>query len=154
MGRHIQLVMLTVAVLWISGLSVAFAGEYFEREGVAIGGYDPVAYFTEHMPVMGSPEFQSIHRGSTFQFVSAANRHAFAAEPDKYAPQYGGFCAYGMAKGYKATIDPAAFSVIHGTLYLNYSDAVRTRWLSDVPGYIQQADANWPVVMTLIKVHE
>ena len=154
MGRHIRLVLLTAAVLWINGLSIALAGEYFERDGVAIGGYDPVAYFTEHKPVKGSPEFQSVHRGSTFQFASATHRNAFVAEPDTYAPKYGGFCAYGMAKGYKAKIDPEAFSVIHGTLYLNYSDAVRTRWLSDVPGYIQQADANWPAVMTLTKVHE
>jgi hypothetical protein len=154
MGRYIRLAILTAAALWISGLSVALAGDYFERDGVAIGGYDPVAYFTEHKPVKGLPEFQSVHRGSTFQFVSAAHRELFAAEPDTYAPRYGGYCAYGTAKGYKAKIDPEAFSVIHGTLYLNYSDAVRTRWLSDVPGYIQQADANWPAVMTLTKVHE
>ena len=154
MTRHIRLVMLTTATLWISGLAVALAGDYFEREGVAIGGYDPVAYFTEQKPVKGLPEFQAVHRGSTFQFVSAAHRDAFDAEPDRYAPQYGGYCAYGMAKGYKAKIDPAAFSLIHGTLYLNYSDTVRTRWLADVPGYIQQADANWPAVMNLTKVHE
>ena len=154
MVRHIRLIMLTAAVLWTSVFATVFAGDYFERDGVAIGGYDPVAYFTEQKPVKGSPEFQTVHRGSTFQFSSAAHRDAFAAEPDKYAPQYGGYCAYGMAKGYKAKIDPAAFSVIHGTLYLNYSDAVRTRWLSDVPGYIQQADANWPTVMTLTRVHE
>ncbi|MBM4126768.1 MAG: hypothetical protein FJ247_05375 [Nitrospira sp.] len=78
----------------------------------------------------------------------------FTAEPGKYAAQYGGYCAYGMAKGYKAKVDPVAFSLVHGTLYLNYSDAIRTRWLSDVPGYIQQANANWPAVMTLTKVHE
>lgn len=152
--RSIRYCVLTAVVLWTSGVAVALAGDYFERDGVAIDGYDPVAYVTEQKPVKGSPEFQSVHRGSTFQFASAAHRDVFAAEPDKYAPQYGGYCAYGMAKGYKAKIDPAAFSVIRGTLYLNYSGAVRSRWLSDVPGYIQQADANWPVVMTLTKVHE
>ena len=145
----IRFVILVVVVLLATDLRVVSAGEYFERDGLAIGGYDPVAYFTEQKPVKGVPEFQSIH-----QFASAAHRDVFAAEPDKYAPQYGGYCAYGMAKGYKAKIDPAAFSVIHGTLYLNYSDAVRTRWLSDVPGYIQQADANWPETMKLTKVHE
>ena len=154
MVRHIRLIMLTAAVLWTSVFATVFAGDYFERDGVAIDGYDPVAYFTEQKPVKGSPEFQTVHRGSTFQFSSAAHRDAFAAEPDKYAPQYGGYCAYGMAKGYKAKIDPEAFSLIHGRLYLNYSDAVRTRWLSDVPGYIRQADANWPTVMALTKVHE
>lgn len=153
-GRSVRYCVLTAVVLWISGLAPVFAGDYFESDGVAIGGYDPVAYIIEHKPVKGLPEFQSVHRGSTFQFASAAHRDVFAAEPDKYAPRYGGYCAYGMAKGYKAKIDPGAFSVIHGTLFLNYSDAVRTRWLSDVSGYIQQADANWPAVMTLTKVHE
>lgn len=154
MTRSVRYVVLTAAVLWISGLSTVFAGDYFERDGVAIDGYDPVAYFTEQKPVKGSPEFRAEFRGSTFQFASAAHRDVFVAEPDTYAPQYGGFCAYGMAKGYKAKIDPAAFSLIRGTLYLNYSEAVRTRWLSDVPGYIQQANANWPAVMTHTKVHE
>jgi len=149
-----RIVLSIVTVFLTCAVSSAFAGDYFERDGVAIGGYDPVAYFTEQKPVKGSPEFQSVHRGSLFQFASAAHRDVFAAEPDKYAPQYGGYCAYGMAKGYKAKIDPGAFSVIHGTLFLNYSDAVRTRWLSDVSDYIQQADANWPAVMTLTKVHE
>ena len=150
----VRFVMMTVAVLVAGDLATVSAGEFFEREQLAIGGYDPVAYFTEQKPVKGSPEFQSVYRGSTFQFASAAHREAFAAEPEKYVPQYGGYCAYGMAKGYKAKIDPEAFSLIHGRLYLNYSDAVRTRWLSDVPGYIRQADANWPTVMALTKVHE
>lgn len=152
--QRVRYGVLTAVVLWTSAVAVALAGDYFERDGIAIGGYDPVAYFTDQKPVKGSPEFQSVHRGSMFQFASAAHRDMFAAEPDKYAPQYGGYCAYGMAKGYKAKIDPGAFSVIYGTLFLNYSDAVRTRWLSDVSGYIQQADANWPAVMTLTKVHE
>jgi YHS domain-containing protein len=146
----IRCVILVVAVLLAGALRVVAAGEYFERDGLAIGGYDPVAYFTEQKPVKGSP----VYRGSTFQFASDAHRQTFIADPDKFAPQYGGYCAYGMAKGYKAKIDPEAFSLIHGKLYLNYSDAVRTRWLSDVPGYIRQADANWPTVMALTKVHE
>lgn len=130
------------------------ASQQFERNGLAIDGYDPVAYFTEKKPVKGVPEFRVDYQGSTFQFVSVDHRDAFAADPAKYAPQYGGYCAYGVAKGYKAKIDPEAFSVVHGTLYLNYSDAIRTRWLSDVSGYIQQADANWPEVRTQTKVRD
>jgi hypothetical protein len=130
------------------------AGEYFERDGLAIGGYDPVAYFAEQKPVRGSPEFQFVHRGSRFQFASDAHRQTFIADPDKFAPQYGGYCAYGMAKGYKAKIDPAAFTVVDGTLFLNYNDSVRAQWLSDIPGYIRSADANWPEAMKLTKVHE
>jgi hypothetical protein len=87
-------------------------------------------------------------------FTSAAHRDAFVAEPSKYAPQYGGFCAYGMAKGYKAVIDPAAFTVVREKLYLNYSESVRTRWLADIPSYIQKADANWPEVQRQAKVQE
>lgn len=154
MIRHIRLIVLTVGVLWMSGLAMVFAGEYFERNGLAIGGYDPVAYYTEQTPVKGSPEFQSVHQGSTFQFTSAAHRDAFMAEPDKYAPQYGGFCAYGLAKGYKAKIDPAAFTVVDGKLYLNYNDTVRGQWLSDISGYVRKADANWPEAMKLAKVRE
>jgi YHS domain-containing protein len=132
----------------------AIAGEFFERNNLAIEGYDPVAYFTEHKPVKGLSEFRSDFKGSTFLFTSAAHRDAFVAEPSKYAPQYGGFCAYGMAKGYKAVIDPAAFTVVREKLYLNYSESVRTRWLADIPSYIQKADANWPEVQRQAKVQE
>lgn len=154
MTRSVRYCVLTAVVLLISGLATVFAGDYFERDGVAIGGYDPVAYVTEQKPVKGLPEFQSVHRGSMFRFASAAHRDVFAAEPDKYAPQYGGYCAYGMAKGYKAKIDPAAFTVVDGKLFLNYNDTVRAQWLSDISGYIRQADANWPEAMKLTKVHE
>lgn len=132
----------------------AFAGEYFEREGVAIGGYDPVAYFVEMKPMKGRPEFQAEYQGSTFHFSTVANRDSFIASPDKFAPQYGGFCAFGMAKEYKAVIDPDAFTVVGERLYLNYSETVRSRWLSDIPGYIREADANWPDVKKLTKVRE
>jgi YHS domain-containing protein len=132
----------------------AFAGEYFERDGVAISGYDPVAYFVDMKPVKGSLEFHAEYQGSIFYFSTAANRDRFAANPDKFAPQYGGYCAFGMAKGYKAVIDPDAFTVVDERLYLNYSETVRSQWLSDIPGYIRQADANWPNVKRLTKVHQ
>lgn len=145
---------LVVLALFAFVLGSAFAGEYFEYGGLAIDGYDPVAYFTEQKPVKGSPEFRVEFEGSTFQFGSAVHRDAFVADPSKYVPQYGGYCAYGMARGYKAKIDPAAFTVVSHKLYLNYSEAVRSRWLADVPGYIQKADANWPEVQMSIKVQE
>jgi YHS domain-containing protein len=124
----------------------AFAGEYFERDGAAIGGYDPVAYFTDMKPVKGSAEYHALYEGSTFYFASAAHRDAFMANPAKYAPQYGGYCAYGMAKGYKASIDPAAFTVVGEKLYLNYNGTVRALWILDINGYVQKADQNWPEV--------
>jgi YHS domain-containing protein len=142
-----------VGSILFSSLGVA-AAEFFERNGLALDGYDPVAYFTEQKPVKGSPEFHADYHGSTFHFVSAAHRDVFAADPSKYAPQYGGYCAYGIAKGNKAAIDPAAFTVVGNRLYLNYSETVRSQWLTDVPGYIRKADANWPEVMNATKVHE
>lgn len=150
----IRCVILVVAGLLAGDLRVVSAGEYFERDGLAIGGYDPVAYFADQKPVKGSPEFQATHRNSTFQFASSAHRDLFASDPAKFAPQYGGYCAYGMAKGYKAKIDPAAFTVVDGKLFLNYNDTVRAQWLSDISGYIRKADANWPEAMKLTKVHE
>ncbi|MDH4154476.1 MAG: YHS domain protein [Nitrospira sp.] len=147
-------VRLLLVLLVVGSVGSTYASQQFERNGLAIDGYDPVAYFTEQKPVKGSPEFRTDYHGVTFQFASAVHREAFITEPAKYAPQYGGFCAYGMAKGYKAVIDPAAFTVVHEKLYLNYSESVRTRWLSDIPGYIQKADANWPEVQRQAKVQE
>lgn len=134
--------------------STAMAGEFFEKDGKALRGYDPVAYFTEMKPVKGEPAYTAAYKGSIFQFASQANRDAFAAAPDMYAPQYGGFCAYGMAKGYKAAIDPAAFTVVVGKLYLNYSGTVRALWLFNAKGFIEQADQNWPEVRKTTKVTE
>jgi YHS domain-containing protein len=151
--RYLILVSVTLCQIILYSVSL-YAGEFFERNNLAIDGYDPVAYFTEQKPVKGSAQFRSDFLGSTFQFVSTAHRDAFLADPSKYAPQYGGYCAYGTAKGYKAAIDPAAFTIVGDKLYLNYSETVRSRWLSDIPGYIQKADANWPEVQKQTKVHQ
>jgi YHS domain-containing protein len=117
-----------------------------DASGLALKGYDPVAYFTDGKPVLGKAEFSASHEGATYRFASAANRDAFAAAPAKYAPQYGGYCAFGMASGYKAPIEPDAWTVVEGKLYLNYNQSVRRQWSSDVPGYVRKADANWPTV--------
>lgn len=154
MSRKVLHTVLASAALLFASLVPAFAGEYLEKDGVAINGYDPVAYFAEMKPVKGSPEFHVGYQGSTFYFSTAANRDTFTANPDTFAPQYGGYCAFGMAKGYKAVINPDAFTVVGQRLYLNYSETVRSRWLSDIPGYIRQADANWPDVKRLTKVRE
>ncbi|MEK9139422.1 MAG: YHS domain-containing (seleno)protein [Nitrospirota bacterium] len=141
MQAGLRILMLLLAVGLVDS---TYAGQFFERNDLAIDGYDPIAYFTEMKPVKGSSEFRTDFQGATFHFVSAAHRDTFAANPEKFIPQYGGYCAYGMAKGYKAKIDPAAFTVVNNKLYLNYSEAVRAQWLSDIPGYIRKADANWP----------
>jgi YHS domain-containing protein len=122
----------------------ALAGPVNETGGIAIKGYDPVAYFTDAKAVKGSPAHQHAWRGATWHFASAEHRDAFAADPEKYAPRYGGFCAYGVAQGYKVQIDPEAWSIVDGVLYLNYSPSVKRDWLKDTTGYITKADANWP----------
>lgn len=133
--------------------STAFAGDFFEKNGVAIEGYDAVAYFTDKKPVEGKKEFSAEYKGSTFLFSSAANRDKFAANPAAFAPQFNGFCAYGAAAGYKAKTDPDAFSIVDGKLYLNYNSVVRVRWSLDTQGYINKAEANWPTVEKTTKVN-
>jgi YHS domain-containing protein len=122
----------------------ALAGPINETGGVAIKGYDPVAYFTDGKAVKGAAQFQHAWGGAAWHFASAEHRDAFAADPQKYAPRYGGFCAFGVAQGYKVQIDPEAWSIVDGVLYLNYSPSVKRDWLKDTRGYITRADANWP----------
>ena len=132
----------------------ARAGAFFERGGAAMQGHDAVAYFKDAKPVRGRAEYKADFQGSTFLFASQANRDAFVADPARYAPQYGGYCAFGVAGGYKAAIDPAAFTVRDGKLYLNYSPAVQKQWSADIPGFLAKADKNWPAVVGQSKVHE
>lgn len=123
--------------------AAAFAQTVNAEKGIALKGTDVVAYFTEGKVVEGSPQFVHRWHDAEWRFASAANRDAFAREPEKYAPQYGGFCAWGMAQGYRAPIDPAAFRVVDGKLYLNYNRSVQSNWLKDIPGHVTKADGNW-----------
>ncbi len=130
--------------------SLAFAQKlevYVTSDGVAINGYDPVAYFLEEDNIEGLAEFFYEWRGAKWLFSSAQNRDLFEASPEDYAPQYGGYCAFAMAFGSMATSDPAAWSVRNGKLYLNFSLSVRERWRQDPDKYIEMADANWPEVL-------
>lgn len=119
----------------------------FVEDGVAIRGADPVAYFTESDYVPGSAEYTHEWGGATWQFASAENRDLFASNPEQYAPEYGGFCAWAVSQGYTASIDPTAWKVVDGKLYLNYDAKVQNRWAKDIPGNIAKADENWPNVL-------
>jgi YHS domain-containing protein len=112
--------------------------------GTAIEGYDPVAYFEQGRPVEGDSDYAHEWMGATWYFANARNRDLFAAAPEKYAPQYGGYCAWAVANGYTAEIDPQAWAVVDDKLYLNYSLDVQKQWQADVPGNITKGDANWP----------
>jgi YHS domain-containing protein len=131
----------------LAGLAAAGQSPVFSDATGAIRGYDPVAYFEQGAPVKGSREFTHQWNGATWHFSSAANRDRFAAGPEKYAPQYGGYCAYGVAQGYAPEIDPNAWKIVDAKLYLNFSPDVQRRWSRDIPGYIRKADANWPAVL-------
>ena len=137
MRFHATLLALVVAA---SGLEAQAVNV---RNGLALDGYDPVAYQTEQRATPGSAAFTLTHEGAVYRFASEASRAAFEADPARYLPAYGGYCAYGMARGYRAKIDPRAFTVVVGRLYLNYSLEVRDRWSKDIAGYLQKADANW-----------
>lgn len=114
------------------------------KDGLALKGYDAVAYFGEGKPVAGSPAFSHKWQGLDWRFANAANRDSFAASPEKYAPQYGGFCAWAVSNGYTADTDPEVFKVVDGKLYLNYNKSIQSRWVQDVPGNIAKGDTNWP----------
>jgi len=112
--------------------------------GVAIKGYDPVAYFTEAKPVQGDSDFTVEWNGAKWHFASAAHRDAFKAAPEKYAPQYGGYCAWAVSQGHTASIDPTAWKIVNGKLYLNYNSDVQKKWVGDISTNIAKADENWP----------
>ena len=120
---------------------------YAREQNLAISGYDAVAYFTENWPRRGLEQHQTEWNGAVWRFVSAENQAKFEAAPESYAPQYGGYCAYAVSRGYTAPTDPTAWEVVDGKLYLNYNHAVRARWKQDIPGHITRADAHWPGVL-------
>lgn len=119
----------------------------YANDGIAIDGTDAVAYFTEGKPVAGSPEFAHDWMGATCHFSTAENRDAFAADPEAYAPQYGGYCAYAVSEGYTASTVPEAWKIVDGKLYLNFSRRIQRRWERNIPERIESADANWPSVL-------
>ena len=133
--------------IFIASLLVAFQmDEKINKTsaGLAIKGNDPVAYFEDGKPMKGDAAYQYQWKGAAWRFTSAAHREGFTKDPDHYAPQYSGFCAYGVSEGHTAPVDPEAWSVVGGKLYLNYDKKVREDWKKDTDGRIRKADVNWP----------
>lgn len=114
---------------------------------VAVGGHDAVAYFTEGIPVKGSKKFKSEYMDAEFRFSSEGNKTVFDADPARYAPQYGGYCAWAVSQGYTASGDPEHWSIVDNKLYLNYNKKIATAWKADIPGFIKLGDNNWPALL-------
>ena len=111
--------------------------------GLAMQGYDPVAYFTEGEATKGSYKITTLHDDAMYRFASEENKAAFEANPAAYLPAYGGYCAFGAAMGFKFDGDPNHWKIVDNKLYLNLSQDIQERWEGDIPGFIQKADANW-----------
>jgi hypothetical protein len=140
--RHILITALGSAAA--VGVSLATIPAAARRPAAAIGGYDPVAYFTRGRAVPGEAALTAEAAGANWRFASAAHRDLFLADPARYLPRYAARCAWAMAQGYVAPVDPRQWHIVDGTLYLNYDAGVHRRWLADIAGHIRRADANWP----------
>lgn len=121
--------------------------EQSHEGGVAVAGHDPVAYFTEQRPVPGLKSFALRHNGAEWRFASEANRDAFKRDPDRYAPQFGGYCSWAVSQGYTAPIDPRAWRIEGGKLYLNYDLSVQRDWEKDMQANIAKGMRNWPQIL-------
>ncbi len=139
-------IFLTLALATLVSWQAAEAGPQNLIRGLAIGGYDAVAYFQSNDAIRGDSRYQFDWNGATWHFTSAANRDAFAADPEAYAPQYDGYCAWAAARSYKANGDPEVWDIVDGKLYLNFNNRIQRRWQRDIPGFIARADAAWPSV--------
>ena len=132
------------ALLAISTLSFAADSDMnADTNDLAIKGYDPVAYFTLGKPVAGDINYTATYKGAIYRFSSEQHRNTFKQSPAKYAPQYGGYCAFGVAMARKFDTDPTAWKIVADKLYLNLNKDVQKKWLQDTQGYIAQSESNW-----------
>lgn len=132
-------------------LAIAFdekstAAINLDESGVILHGYDAVAYFMQNTARKGSPQFQATHDGAIFYFATTENREAFLADPGRYVPQFGGFCAMGAALSKKLDGDPEVFRVVDDKLYLNVNSDIQKKWIQDIPGNITKANQAWPAI--------
>lgn len=138
---RLQIPIIVIAVL-LAGPAVA-AEAQFQVGDVALGGFDPVSYFRKQTAERGNPAYRHRYNGTTWYFASELHRDRFAEDPQQYAPRFGGFCAYAVSRGQLVPVDPYAWTVHRGKLYLNYSKQVRSLWRSDLEQHLERAAANW-----------
>jgi YHS domain-containing protein len=150
-GHRLRPAFAAVAIAFFAFVGPALAAKSAIYTGflskLAVGGYDPVAYFSENRPVEGSDKYEFAYKGATWRFASHENLVKFRANPASYAPQYGGYCAWAVSQGYTAKGDPQYWRIVDGKLYLNYDGSVQARWERDIPEFIKKANANWPKVL-------
>jgi len=148
--RTIPLIIAAVIFIIAAGPSLAEAKNeiYKNWRGIAIKGYDPVAFHREGKPVKGTKQYELKWKDAKWRFASEENRNLFEADPEKYAPRYGGYCAWAVSEGYTASVDPEnAWSIVDKKLYLNYNVDIKQKWEKDIPGHVKKVDANWPDVL-------
>ncbi len=145
-GAIVIVAAVMVGAVFVSPLFSAkrqFADYNVDSDKVAIHGYDTIAYFTEGKPMKGSAEFEKVWQDARWQFASATNRDLFTANPDRYAPQFGGYCAGGLAVGEYADVDPEAWTIVDGKLYLNKTMELRKVWRKAPEAHVEFAEYNW-----------
>jgi len=135
--------MLLLAITWFSVAVFAQKSEVFINKGYAVNGYDVVAYFNKAKSVEGKKTYLYQWHNAYWLFSTKQNLDSFSHNPEKYAPQFGGYCAYGVSEGHKASTEPDAWTIVDGKLYLNYNKDVQQLWKKDIPGKIKKAEENW-----------
>ncbi len=139
-----KLLVAFIAIAVLSTVAVAKDLLNVDSNGVAIQGYDPVAFFTDNRPVKGNAQFQSEYHGAKYYFASAEHKTVFDKEPTKFEPQFGGFCAYGASRGNKAPVKIEAWQIVDGRLLMQYDLDVKNSFNKDQAGNLRKADQNWP----------
>ena len=146
MNRFLMFV--TIALLYTTSALASESPVYTGLlSNTGAGGYDTVSYFETGQPAKGSNEYTTQYQGATWRFANAENLARFKENPERFAPVYGGYCAWAISQGYLAKGDPKHWSIREGRLYLNYNQSIQDQWLEDPDGFIRQADANWPTVL-------
>jgi hypothetical protein len=144
--KPVLLLNISIVLITVMGSNIMAAGQPVSTSligNVAINGYDPVAYFKAGKAMKGIESISFKWRDANWHFTSKENRDLFATAPEKYAPQYGGYCAWAMTEARKAVTDPEVWKIADGKLYLNCSSSAMEKWERDIPGHIKKADANW-----------
>ena len=145
--RTLAKLTLAAPALLIARPALARESEVYQEGGIAIDGSDPVGYFTQNGPVRGKPDFTVQYKGATWRFADQGSADAFAANPSAYEPQFGGYCAWAVSRGYTASTVPEAWTIHNDKLYLNFSRRIRRKFERNLEENIARAEANWPQVL-------